>query len=302
MAGFAAHNPSGGDARSHLGFSRVMHRGAPLALRVRYDRPDFGSSGAYISETFGRTPASLCVLQLHEFPSTDAWREGRHFCAPRLPKDSFFLLDLRETWQTEVPAPFDNIHLNIVQSCLDDAAAELACSSELGFESYSLFYDDTLRHLALSLLPALRRPAEVNALFTEHVALAVALHLLQRCGAKPDVGRRLRGGLAAWQERRARDYIRDHLDADIDLRLLASDCGLSPAHFAKAFKCSVGMPPHRWLLKQRVDRACELLAHGNDRLEAVALACGFADQSHMTRVFSRATGVPPGAWRRMRRS
>lgn len=301
MSQSVSQQPPPGEGRPHHGFSRIMYRGAPLALRVRYNDSDFGSSGAYIADTFGRTRSTLGVLQLQDFPATNGWREGRHFRAPPLPKNSFFLLDLRETWQTEVPAPFDNIHLNVTQETLEACAEECGTGAEINFESYTLFRDEVLRNLALSLLPALRRPTEVSALFAAHIASAVALHLLQEKGGV-DTARRLGGGLAPWQERRARDYIRDHIDADVDLKILADACGLSPTHFAKAFKRTVGMPPHRWLLKQRVERACVLLTHSNEPLEAIALACGFSDQSHMTRVFSQAIGTPPGAWRRARRS
>jgi AraC-like DNA-binding protein len=94
----------------------------------------------------------------------------------------------------------------------------------------------------------------------------------------------------------------ERLDADIDLQTLAAACGLSPGHFGKAFKRTLGLPPHRWLLRRRIDRACEMLLHTEERVGTIALRCGFADQSHLTRVFTRAIGVPPGAWRRIRRS
>lgn len=291
------------EARPHAGFSRIDHRGAPLAVHLKYADSDFGSSGQYMAETFGRTPSHLFVLQLHDYPDCNAWRDGRHFRAPLLPKNSFFALDLRHEWQTEVGAPFHNIHLNLTQSALDELAEE-ACGrgADIGLESFATFDDPTLLHLALALMPAFDRPGDLSTLFAEHISTAIGLHLLQRYGGRGDCSRRLTGRLAPWQERRARDYMRAHLDRDIDLRVLAAACGLSPAHFAKAFKRTVGMPPHRWLLRQRVEKACDLLLHGNQPLDAIALACGFADQSHMTRVFSRAIGAPPGAWRRARRS
>lgn len=286
------------DAPRHSGFSRILHDGQPLALRVRYGGNDYGSSGEYVSDTFGRTDALLCVLQLHDFPAANGWREGRHFRHPVLQRDSFVMLDLRETWQTEVAAPFDNIHLNITRQILAETAETCGGAPDLDFESFVPFEDETLRHLALSVMPALRRPTEISALFVAHLASAAALHLLEKYGTRGARFRGAGGGLAPWQARRARDLIREHLDADIDLKTLAASCGLSPAHFAKAFKRTMGVPPHRWLLRQRVERAQEMLLAGREPLNAIALACGFADQSHMTRVFSRAVGMPPGAWRR----
>ncbi|MNW16127.1 Transcriptional activator NphR [compost metagenome] len=58
------------------------------------------------------------------------------------------------------------------------------------------------------------------------------------------------------------------------------------------------MTPHRWLTAHRIERACALLAQADLSIAAVALACGFSDQSHLTRVFAQALGTTPGMWRR----
>lgn len=60
------------------------------------------------------------------------------------------------------------------------------------------------------------------------------------------------------------------------------------------------MPPHRWLLKARVERAREMLEKTAESVGEIANACGFADQSHLTRTFRKLFGTPPGAWRRTR--
>jgi AraC-like DNA-binding protein len=61
------------------------------------------------------------------------------------------------------------------------------------------------------------------------------------------------------------------------------------------------MAPHQWLLRQRIEKAKDLLAQGTQPLSTMASACGFADQSHFTRVFTRVVGLTPAEWRRMRR-
>ena len=108
-----------------------------------------------------------------------------------------------------------------------------------------------------------------------------------------------RGGLAPWQQRRAKELMSANLNEELPLSRLASECGLSVRLFARAFRASTGMPPHRWLLRRRVERAKELLGTRVLSLADVAMFCGFADQSHFTRVFTAIAGVSPGAWRRM---
>jgi len=66
----------------------------------------------------------------------------------------------------------------------------------------------------------------------------------------------------------------------------------------RAFRRTTGLPPHRWLLRHRVEKAKALLRESALPLHDVALECGFADQSHLTRVFTRWAGQAPGTWRR----
>jgi AraC family transcriptional regulator len=112
----------------------------------------------------------------------------------------------------------------------------------------------------------------------------------------------LRGGLAPWQERRAKELMSTHLNREISLAFVAGECKLSVSHFARSFKQCTGKPPHRWLLENRVEKAKELLIDAELPLAEIALECGFSDQSHFTRVFSRIAGTSPGTWQRLRLS
>jgi AraC family transcriptional regulator len=112
----------------------------------------------------------------------------------------------------------------------------------------------------------------------------------------------VRGGLAPWQERRAKELMSTHLGREISLAFVAGECRLSVSHFARSFKQCTGKPPHRWLLENRVEKAKELLINAELPLAEIALECGFSDQSHFTRVFSRIAGTSPGTWQRLRLS
>ena len=90
------------------------------------------------------------------------------------------------------------------------------------------------------------------------------------------------------------------LGEQISLRELANECRLLVSHFATAFRRTTGESPHRWLMKRRVEAAKEMLLSSELPLSAIALDCGFADQSHLTRVFTVMVGAPPGVWRRAR--
>ena len=144
-------------------------------------------------------------------------------------------------------------------------------------------------------------PGEDTTMFSDCIALAFFVHIIRAYGSVPLEGRNVRGGLAAWQLRRARDFINVNLANDPSISEVANECGLSSGYFVRAFKQSTGVPPYRWLTKLRVERAKELLKDPRCELADMAQLCGFVDQSHFTRAFSRSEGYSPGRWRRLHR-
>jgi transcriptional regulator GlxA family with amidase domain len=108
-----------------------------------------------------------------------------------------------------------------------------------------------------------------------------------------------RGGLAAWQLRRAQGLMMDALGGQLSVANVARECGLSHSYFSRAFRNSLGVSPHQWLCNQRIERAKWLLINTDQTLLAVASGCGFAEQCHFTRMFTRWVGMTPGVWRRI---
>lgn len=107
--------------------------------------------------------------------------------------------------------------------------------------------------------------------------------------------------LAPWQKSRIRSFIDKHLNEQIRTEALAEQTRLSTSYFNRAFRATFGMSPHAFILRCRTNRAMELLSGGDEPIAQIAVACGFADQAHFSRVFSRNAGLPPGAWRRLKR-
>ena len=110
-----------------------------------------------------------------------------------------------------------------------------------------------------------------------------------------------RGGLAPSALRRVQALIEERLAEKLDLMELARLAGLSCCHFSRAFRQSMGMPPHRYILSRRVAVAAGLLERTECPITEIALAVGFADHSHFTRIFVRMVGDTPSAYRRRRR-
>ena len=110
----------------------------------------------------------------------------------------------------------------------------------------------------------------------------------------------LRGSLPLWRMRKTCDFIDANLSSTLRISDLASNANLSHSHFARAFRRSFGESPHAYIVRMRVQRAQTMLLTSVAPLQQIALDCGFSDQSHLSRLFTRLVGEAPGAWRRAR--
>ncbi|POM14752.1 Arabinose operon regulatory protein [Burkholderia cepacia] len=95
----------------------------------------------------------------------------------------------------------------------------------------------------------------------------------------------------------AKGFLLEHLTGNVTIADVAKACGLSRGYFVKAFHQTTGLPPHRWLINQRIERAIMYMRTSSMPLHMISDICGFADQSHFTRTFTRVTGVSPRRWR-----
>lgn len=196
-----------------------------------------------------------------------------------------------------VDAPFDMVEVTFPQRALERAAASFGMSPPGVLRPPAIgTVDPAIAALAGAFLPALVRPAATSPLVVSHLTHALGAHLLHAYGTGRPA--RVRGGLAPWQERRAKEILRAHLRGDVRIADIAAQCHLSAGHFATSFKRSTGLSPTAWLARQRIDQARVLLQRKELSLSEVASATGFTDQSHFSRAFARQVGVPPGAWRR----
>jgi AraC family transcriptional regulator len=107
-----------------------------------------------------------------------------------------------------------------------------------------------------------------------------------------------RGGLAPWAQRRCLELMRERLSEDLGLDDLAAEAQLSPFHFARMFKQSLGVPPRVYLTKLRVDRACELLEKTDLPVTEIAFEVGYSSNQVLARVFLKHRQMSPTDYRR----
>lgn len=186
------------------------------------------------------------------------------------------------------------------------ARASADSDREMGAEEVT---DPVMRRLsdALAATRAMHNPH--SAILVDALRLAI---LTRKASGQTVVGRgqsepaeddregracRTVRSLQKWRLKRVMQYIDDNLDAKVTLQHLAAVAGLSRMHFAAQFRAAVGMRPHDYLLKRRIERAQELLQRADVSLVDIALTVGFQTQAHFTTVFKRFAGDTPYQWR-----
>src|SRR5258707_2633782 len=100
-----------------------------------------------------------------------------------------------------------------------------------------------------------------------------------------------RGGLAPARANRICEYIDSHLQENIALEVLAEIAQLSVHHFARAFRQSLGIPPHNYIVQRRVEHAQQLLRNTDLPISEIAIVAGFTDQSHPAGHLRTSAGV-----------
>jgi AraC family transcriptional regulator len=264
------------------------------AVRLRSEERGVGLTDPHVLED-----AFMINTQLRDYEGR-IFLEDRQLDFRRQRRGHSAIFDYRKNWRADLQSGFDCLNFHIEREALSHAfdGEQRKEISNLKAEPGESINDQQLYGLVLAFLPALDRPQEVSRLFMEHFGWTLCSHLAACYGASGKVIGMARGGLASWQEKRAKDLIEASLDGDISVETLAEECGLSRAHFSRCFRVSTGVPPHRWLLNRRVARAKGLLVDWSLPISEIAARCGFADQSHLSRVFKKLEGETPMAWRR----
>jgi AraC family transcriptional regulator len=275
--------------------TRALHTADIAVTEIRCDNPLREKRGP-----LQREDAFLVTLHLSDSRNREYWEDGRRVSVCDLRAGESCLHDLRRDPTAFPDKAFHSLVFYLPRAALD-AIADDANAPRIGDLSYQPgagVNDVTISGLGTLLLPALSHPDQANALFVDHVLLGLGVHIAQTYGGMRPMSRPARGGLAPWQERRAREILRANIKRRVVLREVARECGLSVSHFSHAFRRTLGVAPHKWLIGQRVVLSKEKLRDGGLSLSDVAAECGFSDQSHLTRVFRQTVGVSPGAWRR----
>ncbi|MCK9919211.1 AraC family transcriptional regulator [Microbacteriaceae bacterium K1510] len=265
---------------------------APMAVtKIVVGHDDLG-----MKEQIPAQDAFSAALYLTDVPYNELWRRGRPYLNQGYAANALRVVHLEDELSTYVAHPHQALSFYIPRASFDSLTEEDG-KAPVSIAGTPGIIDPTIAHLGRALLPALERPNEVPALFVDSVFLAVLARLMSNHSGRSAPPAK-QAGLSLQQQRRAIDYLTAHFAENIRLADVATACGLSRDYFIRSFRRATGFTPHRWLMHYRVAQAKETLRSSNLSLAEIALRCGFADQSHFTRVFSSSEGISPAAWRK----
>lgn len=183
---------------------------------------------------------------------------------------------------------------------LDDAllarmTEELTTTDAIEVMEYEKeFRDPLLQEIGFALKAELDEDvASTSSLYAESLATALSAHLLRHYTVQEPLIRDWSDSLPNTAMQRVVEYIHDNLDHNMTLAELASVADISSYHLAHTFKQTLGIAPHQYILRTRIERAKALLLQGKLSIAEIATRVGFFDQSHFTRYFKRSIGVTP---------
>jgi AraC family transcriptional regulator len=209
------------------------------------------------------------------------WQHGEAVITPS---------DMPSFWRSS--AVRDNIHISLSPTWLQRAAEdEVVLGHCLGRR------DPVLAAFAELLLSSLDNNVSIQPAFGEHMAMSIALHLIENY-AQPRERHRATSALTSRQMRQLTDAVMDGLHEHWPVNRLAGIVGLSPFHFSRVFKISFGTTPHAWVHFQRMELAAKLVRDSHQAFADIAVTTGHPSAAHFSHAFRRHWGVTPSDYRR----
>jgi AraC family transcriptional regulator len=158
-------------------------------------------------------------------------------------------------------------------------------------------FDPTIQGIVQALKADLAANCPAGNLYGESFGTSLAVHLVKHFSVIPLTSNSRSEAFSSKKQKEVLDFIEAYLNTDIRLEDLAKIAGISKYYFCRLFKQAMKIPPHQYIVKRRIERAKELLKYSDLTTVEIALACGFAHQSHLSRHFKRIVGISPQKFR-----
>lgn len=163
-------------------------------------------------------------------------------------------------------------------------------------------HDPMIAQMGRLVAQEIDAPSSGSQMMLDSVSLALIVRMLRSWSNLSDRTDLHKAGLAAWQQKRAIEQLQSRYHDNLSIADLAAELRLSPFHFIRSFKRSVGVPPHQYLTQVRLERGRVLLETSLLSITEVAFQIGYESPAHFARLFRRHYGMTPTAYRRERKT
>lgn len=246
-------------------------------------------------------PESYCVghglaICSAEQPIPFGWKDGKTWREAMWNPGEFHLVTHGEPNTSRWLQTFDGISLVLDAQFVADILKRGTAADHVEFATQRWARDATIARYAEAFRRELSGDSNHGPLYADTLTIGYTLHLLSNYAVAKPKAPLPRGKLSSFQLRSVVDFIQSNLMENISLLALAEQANVSPFHFARQFRATVGVPPHQFVLRQRVQRALALLKAGKLPLAQIAVESGFHDQPHFIRAFRKVLGMTPGMY------
>ncbi|MEM7546031.1 MAG: helix-turn-helix domain-containing protein [Pseudomonadota bacterium] len=162
---------------------------------------------------------------------------------------------------------------------------------------FSGIFDAVISRAATCILNEVKHPSAGGQLMIDAAAQQIAITLIRRNIEAPVAPPKKRV-LSTEELSRAMAFIEDQITENKGLESLSREVGMSMYWFSHAFKATVGVSPHQFLIQRRLERSKDLLAGTKEAIASIAYDCGFSSQAHMTNAFTKHVGMSPAKYRK----
>ena len=226
------------------------------------------------------------------------WLDGRFQRVSEWDAGGIQIFDMESEPVALRTSGFDSVHVYIPRFVLNRFSDESEQKRVRNLRCTPGTKDDVIFHWARMMMPFSNGSIHLPRLVIDEMIMLLFAHLVRTYQDVEQFPEVVTGGLSVWQQDRVMELLDEHLDGNIALADLATECRLSPGRFMRAFKRSFGVPVRRYLLHRRIQAAKSMLLHSDKSLLKVALEVGFTDQPAFNRSFREIVGTSPGQWRR----
>lgn len=195
-------------------------------------------------------------------------------------------------------ADYEALFIDLSTEFLQQTARNLNLSENIELMELVLPKDEFIQNIALILLDELPKQENSSSLYLESLAQTLTLHIFKNYANLTKSFDYCKGGLSGAVFRRVKEFITQNLEQKLMLSEIARVGGLSEFHFARAFRLTAGETLNRFVMRQRIEKAKELLSETDLPLVEICFRTGFRTQSHFTTIFRQHTLLTPQNWRK----